>query len=227
VHGTVINRIVCDGLHWLSGAEPQCLSIESSLDLGHFNHPLLQNLSELTFKQDVGGISLCDVCIFLGPRLKTLHLSSPIIIDCLGTFAEALKAKCPTIENLYISSGYRHKVWVNRVMSDIICSLSSLQAVLWDSTCDLQTLKYISSLPLWSPDVCLPQEFAQGGFLDASSNILPFLVMHHLHISVASIVDAGQFLQVTLSFFSLESLSITFDGIVPNPEQLHAVLTVI
>jgi hypothetical protein len=172
-------------------------AIESSLDLGHFNRPLLQNLSELTFKQDVGGISLRDVCVFLGPRLKTLHLSIPAIVDSLGTFAEALKAKCPAVENLYISSGYRREEWVNRVVSDIICSLSSLRAVSWDSTCKSQTLKYLSSLPLWSLDVRLPQEFAQGGFLDASSNILPFLAMRHLHISVALIADTGQFLQAT------------------------------
>jgi hypothetical protein len=75
--------------------------------------------------------------------------------------------------------------------------------------------------------VRLPQEFAQGDFLGASSNILPFLAMRHLHLSVALIADAGQFLQATLSSFGLETLSITFDGIVPNPEQLHAVLTMI
>jgi hypothetical protein len=55
----------------------------------------------------------------------------------------------------------------------------------------------------------------------------PFLVMCHLHISVALIANAGQFLQATLSSFGLESLAITFDGIIPNPEQLHTVLTVI
>ena len=202
-------------------------AIESSLDLSHFDCPLLPNLSELTFKQDVGGISLRDVCIFLGPRLKMLHLSIPIIVDCLGTFAEGLKAKCPTIENLYISSGYRREEWVNRAVLDIICSLSSLWAVSWDSTFDSQTLKYLSSLPLWSLNVRLPQEFTQGGCVDASSNIPPFLAMRHLHISVASIANAGQFLQATSSSFGLEPLSITFDGIVPNPEQLHTVLTVI
>src|ERR1700691_3678200 len=111
-------------------------AIESSLDLGHFDRPLLQNLSELTFKQDVSGISLRDACVFLGPQLKTLHLSIPIIVDCLGTFAEALTAKCPAIENLYISSGYGREEWVNRVVSDIICSLSSLRTVSWDGICD-------------------------------------------------------------------------------------------
>jgi len=172
-------------------------AIESSLDLGHFDRPLLQNLSELTFQQNVGGISLRDVCVFLGPRLKTLHLSIPVLFDSLGTFAEVLKAKCPAIENLYISNSYRREEPVDRVMSDIICSLSSLRVVSWDGICDSQTLKYLSSLPLWSLDVRLPQEFAQGGFLDASSNILPFLAMRHLHISVASIADTGQFLQAT------------------------------
>jgi len=35
-------------------------AIESSLDLGHFDRPLLQNLSELTFEQAFGGVSLHD-----------------------------------------------------------------------------------------------------------------------------------------------------------------------
>jgi hypothetical protein len=79
-------------------------AIESSLDLGHIDRPLLQNLTELTFKQVFGEVSLRDLCVFLGPRLKTLHLSIPFIDNGLGIFAEVLKAKCPAIENLYISS---------------------------------------------------------------------------------------------------------------------------
>jgi hypothetical protein len=202
-------------------------AIESSLDLGHIDRPLLQNLTELTFKQVFGEVSLRDLCVFLGPRLKTLHLSIPFIDNGLGTFAEALKAKCPAIENLYISS-YGREEWASGVVSDIIHSQSALRKISWDSTCDLQTLKYLSSLPsLRSLNVHLPQEFVQGNFLDATSNIPPFLAMRHLHVSVASITDAGQFLQATFSSIGLESLSIALDGIdIPNPDQLHAVLAV-
>ena len=71
-------------------------AIESSLDLGHFNCPLLQNLNELTFNQDFGEVSLCDVCMFLGPRLKTLCLTPPSSLDDLEIFAAALKARCPS-----------------------------------------------------------------------------------------------------------------------------------
>jgi len=198
-------------------------AIGSSLDLGHFDRPLLENLHELTFKQDFGGVSLRDVCVFLGPRLKTLRLTNP---HSVGTFAKALKARCPALEHLYISTFERSKR-VKRGVSDLICSLSSLRTVSWkDITCDLQTLKYLSSLPfLRSLDVRLPKGVAQGGFLDASSNILPFFAMRHLHVYVRSLADAGEFLQVTSSSSGLESLSITFNLIVPTPEQLHAVFT--
>lgn len=202
-------------------------AIQSSLDLGHINLPLLRNLTELTFKQVFGEVSLHDLCVFLGPRLKTLHLSIPFmdIDNGLGIFAEALKAKCPALENLYISS-YPGR-WANSVVSDIIRSQSSLRKISWDSPCDSQTIKYLSSLPsLWSLDVRLPHEFAQGNFLDATSNIVPFLAIRHLHVSVASITDAGLFLQATFSSIGLESLSITFDSRnIPNPEQLHIVLS--
>jgi hypothetical protein len=58
VHGTFI-LLEQFGQIWHSGAEPQCLhAIESSLDIGHFEPLLLQNLSELTFNQDFGRVSL-------------------------------------------------------------------------------------------------------------------------------------------------------------------------
>jgi hypothetical protein len=50
--------------------------------------------------------------------------------------------------------------------------------------------------------------------------------MRHLRISVASIANAGEFLQLVSSSSGLESLSITFCRILPTPEQLHAVFTV-
>jgi hypothetical protein len=203
-------------------------AIESSLALGHFDCPLLQNLTELTFGQGFDGVSLRDACVFLGPRLKTLRLTIPISLDGLVTFVTALKAKCPNIEYLYVSSDELSKR-MNRVVLDLICSLSYLRTISCeDVTCDSQTLKYLSSLPfLQNLNVRLPNGLAQGGFLDASSDILPFLAMRHLHVSVVSIADAGVFLQVTSSFSALESLYITFDHIVPTPDQLHAVLAVV
>lgn len=202
-------------------------AIESSLELGHFDGPLLQNLSQLTIGQHFGGVSLRDICVFLGPRLKTLCLTIPISPDGLGTFVKALKARCPAIENLYISS-YNFSERVTRVMSDLICGLSSLRTISCkDVTFDLQTLKYISSLPfLQTLDVRLPKMIAQGEFLDGSSNILPFLAMRHLHVSVGSIVDAALFLIVISRSLTLESLCITFDRIVLTPQQLHAVFTI-
>jgi len=62
--------------------------------------------------------------------------------------------------------------------------------------------------------------------LDSSSNILPFLAVRHLDVSVASITDAGEFLQVISSSSYLESLLVTFDRIVPTPEQLRAFFTI-
>jgi len=97
-----------------------------------------------------------------------------------------------------------------------------------DVTCDSQTLKYLSSLPfLQSLDMHLSDGLAQGSFLGASSDILHFLVMRHLRISIGSIADAGEFLQVTSSSSVLKSLSIAYDDIVPTPEQLHNVLAVV
>jgi hypothetical protein len=201
-------------------------AIESSLDHGHFEPPLLQNLSELTFNQDFGEVSLCNLCVFLGPRLKTLRLRIPISLDGLEIFAAALKARCLAIEHLYISSPDRSGR-VNRIVSDLICSLSSLRTISCNITCDSQTLRYLSYLPfLRSLTVYLPKRLAQEDLLDSSSNILPFLAVRHLGISVASIADAGEFLRVIPSSSGLESLSITFDRMVPTPEQLHAVFEV-
>ncbi|KIM73273.1 hypothetical protein PILCRDRAFT_15370 [Piloderma croceum F 1598] len=203
-------------------------AIESSLNLGHCDRPLLQNLSGLSFNQGFGGVSLRDICVFLGPRLKTLHLTISGSFDGLEVFAIAVKARCPTIEHLYISSHERSKR-ANSFLLDLICSLSSPRTISCEGvTCDSQTLKYLSSLPfLRSLTVRLPKRFAQESFLDSSSNIRPFLALQHLNISVASIADAGEFLQVTSRSSGLTSLSVTFDQIVPTPEQLRAVFTVI
>jgi hypothetical protein len=198
-------------------------SIESSLDLGHFEPPLLQNLIELTFDQDFGEVSLCDLCVFLGPRLKTLRLTIPILRNGLETFATALKARCLALEHLYISGHTFEQV--NRIVSDLIYRLSSLRTISCQNvTCDSQTLRYLSSLPfLRSLTVRLPERLAQEDILDSSSNILPFFAVRHLDVYVASIADAGEFLRVIPNSSGLESLSITFDCMVPTPEQLHAV----
>ena len=200
-------------------------AIESSLDLGHVNRPLLKNLSQLTVGQHFGGVSLCDICLFLGPRLKTLRLTIPTSLDALGTFAKALKARCPGLEHLYISS-YDLSEQVTGVVSDLICSLSSLRTIsCTDVPCDSQTIKYLSSLPfLQSLDVRLPQRLAQGDF--AFSNIRPFPAMRHLHVSVGSIADAALFMIVTSRFLALESISIHFDRIVITPQQLYAIFTI-
>jgi hypothetical protein len=170
-------------------------AIESSLDLGHFNRPLLQNLSELSFCQNSGGVSLRDICVFLGPRLKTLRLSTSIFFDSLDNFSIALKARCPAIEHLYISS-HTLTACTKSCVVDLICSLSSLRTLSYKGdTTDSQTLKHLSSLPfLRSLNVRLPRRLAQEDFLDSSSNILPFLKMRHLDVSVASITSAGEFL---------------------------------
>ncbi|KIM74521.1 hypothetical protein PILCRDRAFT_14411 [Piloderma croceum F 1598] len=202
-------------------------AIKSSLDLGHFNRPLLQNLSELSFRQYSGGVSLRDVWVFLGPRLKTLHLSSFSCFEDLETFAIALKARCPAVEHLYISSGDL-SMRTKSCMSDLICSLSSLRTLSCEGvTSDSHTLKYLSSLPfLRSLNVRLPGRLAQEGFLNSSSIMLPFLAVRHLDVSVASITNAGELLQVTSRSFYLKSLLVTFDRIVPTPEQLHAFFTI-
>jgi len=203
-------------------------AIQSSLDLGHFDRPLLQNLTEFTFNQDFGGVSLRDACVFLGPQLKTLRLTIPSSLEGLRTFTTALKARCPAIAHLYISSR-QSSDRVNRVVSDLVCSLSSLRTVSCNQiTCNTQALKYLSSLPsLQRLDVHLPNELAQESLLDAFPNILPFLAMQRLDITVASTASAVEFLRVASNSSDLESLSITIDHIVPTPEQLHAVLTVI
>jgi hypothetical protein len=119
-------------------------AIQSSLDLCHFNRPLLQNLTGFTFKPVFGGISLRDACVFLGLRLKTLDFTIPRSLVGLRTFAKALKAGCPAIEHLYISS-CQSSDRVNRVVSDLVCSLSSLRTV-WceDITCNSQALWQMS-----------------------------------------------------------------------------------
>jgi hypothetical protein len=56
---------------------------------------------------------------------------------------------------------------------------------------------------------------------------LPHTIIHYnYNYRCASIANAGEFLKLTSSSSSLESLSITFYRIVPTPEQLHTVLTV-
>ena len=198
-------------------------AIESSLDLGHFNRPLLQNLSELSFGENSSGVSLRDVCVFLGPRLKTLRLSTFSSFHSLDNFSIAIKSRCPAIEHLYISS-QGLTTWTKSCVVDLICSLSSLRTLSYEGvTTDAQTLKHLSSLPfLRSLNVRLPRpkRRAQEDFLE------PFLTMRHLDVSVGSITNAGEFLQVTSSSSSLESLSIIFDRIVPTPEQLRAVFTI-
>ena len=220
-----LNSLAVFGSHELS---PSVFSaIESSLDLGHFDRPLLQNLRELSFRQGFDEVSLRDIRAFLGPSLKTLRLTISGPPKGLGTFTKALKARCPAIEHLYISD-YERSERVNSVVTGLLCSLSSLRTISWNHVaCDSQTLKSLSFLPfLETLDVRLPERLTQRGFLDASSNTLPFSAMRHLRISVASIADAGEFLQVTSSSPGVKSLDITFDHIVPHPEQLHAVFTV-
>ena len=66
-------------------------TIESLLDLGHFEPPLLQNLSGLTFNQYFSKVSLCDLCTFLGPQLKTHRLTISISLDGLRTLLQLSK----------------------------------------------------------------------------------------------------------------------------------------
>ena len=202
-------------------------AIQSSLDVGHFDRPLLQNLTGFTFDQNFGGISLRDACIFLGLRLKMLNLTIPRSRDGLRTFATALKARCPNIERLYISYG-QHSDQVNRVVSDLICSLSSLRAVhCMNITCNSRAIKHLSSRPsLQDLHVLLPDELVQQNILDGSSNIRPFLAIQDLDITVASIASAVEFLKVTSSSSNLESLSIIINHILPTPAQLHVALAV-
>jgi hypothetical protein len=158
--------------------------------------------------------------------LKTLF-TIPRSLVGLRTFAKALKARCPAIEHLYISS-CQSSDRVNRVVSDFVCSLSSLRTV-WceDITCNSQAFRCLSSRPsLQLLHVHLPDELAQQSLLDGSSNILPFLAMRRLDITVASTASAVEFLQVTSTSSDLESLSITIDCILLTPAQLHAALTV-
>jgi hypothetical protein len=151
-------------------------------------------------------------------------------LEGLRTFTKVLKAGCPAIEHLYISS-YQSSDRVNRVMSDLVCGLSSLRTVSCNQraqiTYDARALKYLSSLPsLQRLNVNLPNELAQESLLDASPNIPPFLVMRHLYFTVVSTASAVEFLRVASNSPNLESVGITIDCIVPTPEQLHAVLTV-
>jgi hypothetical protein len=203
-------------------------AIQRSHDLCHFDRPLLQNLTSFTFKLNFGGISLRDACIFLGPRLKTLDFTIPRSLVGLRTFAKALKAGCPAIEHLYISN-CQSSDRVNRVVSDLVCSLSSLRTLrCGDITCHSQALEYLSSCPsLQDLHVHLPDELAQQRLLDVSSKILPFLAMRSLDITVASTASVVEFFQVTSGSSDLESLSITIDSILPTAAQLHAALTVV
>jgi hypothetical protein len=201
-------------------------AIESSLDLGHFNRPLLQNLSELSFNQDFGGVSLRDVCVFLGPRLKTLNLTTPSSLDGLETLLSSQSQMSRYRAFIHIKPG-------SLKAGEQLCVRPYLQPVFSPNTivrrCHLRftdpQISFFSSLLVESQ--CAPsQKACTRGFLDSSSNILPFLAMRHLEVSVASIADAGEFLQVTSSSSGLESLSITFERMVPTPEQLRAVFTV-
>ena len=164
------------------------------------------------------------------PRLKTLRLSSFSSFGGLENFVIALKARCPAIKHLYTSSG-DCSTRTKSCVSDLICNTSSLRTLSYEGvTSDSHTLKYLSSLPfLRSLNVRLPERLAQAGFLDSSSNILPFHAVRHLDVSVASITDAGEFLQMTSSssYSYLESLLVTFVRIVPTPEQLRAFFTII
>jgi hypothetical protein len=203
-------------------------AIERSLDLGHFNRPLLQNLRELIFNQGSSGVSLRDMCIFLGPRLKRLCLIPPASLDGLVIFVAALKARCLAIDDLSISL-HDDPGRANRIVTDLIRSLSSLRELSCeDVACDLRTLTHLSYLPsLQYLTVRLPKRLAGESFLDSSSNILPFIAMRYLRISVASIADAGEFLQVVSSSSGLEFLHISLeDPILPTPEKIHAVFTI-
>ena len=202
--------------------------IQSSLDLGHFERPLLQNLTKFTFNQDYGGVSLRDACIFLGPRLKTLHLTIPSSLTGLKTFTNTLKAKCPATEHLYISS-FRSFDRANKVVWNLVCSLSALRTVSCERIiCDAQALKYLSSLPsLQRLVVQLPAGLSHWSLLDASSNILPFPAMQHLSIMTPSLTEARELLQVASSASKLKYLQITFESVLPTPEELHATLEVI
>jgi hypothetical protein len=202
-------------------------AIQRSHDLCHFDRPLLQNLTSFTFKkQDFGGISLRDACVFLGPRLKTLDFAIPRPLVGLRTFVKALKAGCPAIEHLYISN-CQSSDRVNRLVSDLVCGLSSLRTVRCGGiTCHSQALEYLSSCPfLQDLHVHLPDELAQQRLLNVSSKILPFLAMRSLDITVASTTSVVEFFQVTSGSSDLESLSITIDSL-PTAVQLHTALTV-
>src|ERR1700735_629044 len=160
--------------------------------------------------------------LFGNKRVKSKLSISQVFL----MFATALKAGCPNIECLYISySQYSDRV--NRVVSDLICSLSSLRAVRCENiTCNSRAIKSLSSHPsLQYLHVFLPDELVQQDLLDGSSNILPFLAMPDLDITVASTAPAAEFLKVTSSSSDLESLSITIDHTLPTPAQLHAALT--
>jgi hypothetical protein len=74
--------------------------------------------------------------------------------------------------------------------------------------------------------VQLPDELTQQNLLDGSSDIIPFIAMRHLDITVASTASTVEFLQVTSRSSNLEYISITIDRILSTPAQLHAALTV-
>ena len=76
-------------------------AIQSSLDLCHFDRPLLQNLTGFTFKPDYGGISLRDACVFLGLRLKTLDFTIGLLLDS-GPLRKLSKPDVPLL-SIYTS----------------------------------------------------------------------------------------------------------------------------
>ena len=151
----------------------------------------------------------------------------PRSLDGLRTFATALKTRCPNIEHLYISYS-QHSDQGNQVVSDLICSLSSLHAVYCKNiTCNSWAIKHLSSHPsLQNLHVLFPNELVQQNILDGSSNIQPFLAIQDLDITIASIASTVEFLKVTSSSSDLESLSIIIDHILPTPAQLYIALAV-
>jgi hypothetical protein len=205
-------------------------AIDDSLDLGHCDHPLLQNLSELAYWQGLPGITpLAGTRMFLGLRLKKLFLSihsSNVELEGLEEFLKAVKSRCPSLQNLRISGNIVSRK-LGRVVSDLVCGLPCLQQVLLvDVDLNGKALIFLASLPslriLCAP---LTRETALCTVRNSIPD-LPFPALRFFHASVASFADAGEFFPYISSSSSVKSLSINVTTI-PPAQELYTFLVLV
>ena len=228
-----MTHLVIDGTVIHSNINPSVFrAIDDSLDLGHCDRPLLQNIRRLIYFPSLTRIiSLADTRMFLGPRLKKLVLltfGSNVELEDLEEFLEAVKPRCPSLQELSVYGNIKFRTRkLGRALSDLVCGLPFLQAVLLGGVAlNDEVLILLASLPsLRKLRVPLPGKAALRTFRNNVSN-QPFPALRDFHASVASFADAGEFLPHISSASSVESLSIMVSTI-PPAQELYTFLAMV